>query len=168
MDASLPRPAFQALNRNPCATARVVRGTRGQSLVEFALVLPILMFIVFGIIDFGLGIRSYISLTNATREGARFAAVGNPAGSYPANCDGTTNTTVIGRVCVAIDGLKLSDLNTVSVTYPAGQASGNSVVVSANYTYHFVSPLGAMAHFFSGGSIPTTITLSTKSDMRLE
>ncbi len=147
---------------------RLIRGAKGQSLVEFALVLPILMFIVFGIVDFGLGIRSYISLTNATREGARFAAVGNPAGSYPSNCDGSTNTTVIGRVCVAIEGLKLSDVQSVSVSYPDGQASGNSVVVSATYVYHFVSPLGALAHFFTDGTFPTTITLSTKSDMRLE
>jgi Flp pilus assembly protein TadG len=147
---------------------RLARGTKGQSLVEFVLILPILMFIVFGVVDFGLGIRSYISLTNATREGARFAAVGNPAGSYPSNCDGSNNTTVIGRVCVAIDGLKLSDVQTVSVTYPNGQASGNSVVVAATYGYHFVSPLGALVHFFTGGTFPTTITLSTKSDMRLE
>ncbi len=147
---------------------RLIPGAKGQSLVEFVLILPVLMFIVFGVVDFGLGIRSYISLTNATREGARFAAVGNPAGSYPSDCNGSTNTTVIGRVCVAIDGLKLSDVQGVTVTYPNGQGSGNSVVVSATYIYHFISPLGALAHFFTGGTFPTTITLSTKSDMRLE
>ena len=54
------------------------RSQRGQSLVEFALVLPILLILVLGIVDFGMGLRAYVTLTNATREGARFAAVGEP------------------------------------------------------------------------------------------
>ena len=141
---------------------------RGQSLVEFALILPVLMIMVFGIIDFGMGLRSYISLTNATREGARFAAIGNVAGAYPANCDGTSNTTVIGRVCYTIEGLDLADLTSVSVTYPNGQMPGNSVVVSADYTYNYITPLGDIVDFFSGGSFPDALSLSTSTDMRLE
>src|SRR3990172_5805826 len=109
---------------------RLLRGRRGQSLVEFSLVLPVLLIMVFGIIDFGLGLRSYISLTNATREGARFAAVGNPAGSFPSQCDGTTTPTVIGRTCVAVEGLNRSNITSVTVTYPDGQGPGNSVIVS--------------------------------------
>ena len=141
---------------------------RGQSLVEFALILPVLMIMVFGIIDFGLGLRSYISLTNATREGARFAAVGNSAGAYPANCDGTSNTTVIGRVCYTIEGLDLADVDTVSVAYPNGQTPGNSVVVSADYTYNYITPIGDIVDFFSGGTFPDSLSLSTSTDMRLE
>jgi len=147
---------------------RLFRAARGQSLVEFALVIPILLILVFGIIDFGMGLRSYISLTNATREGARFAAVGNPAGAYPGDCNGSTSTSVIGRVCVAIEGLDLADLNTVSVAYPSGQSPGNSVVVAADYTYNFITPLGDIANFFTGGAMPETLTLSTSTDMRLE
>ena len=150
------------------ARRRLSRAARGQSLVEFALVLPILMIIVFGIIDFGMGLRSYISLTNATREGARFAAVGNPAGAYPADCNGSTTTSVIGRVCVAIEGLDLADLQNVSVAYPNGQNPGESVIVSAEYTYNYITPLGDMVDFFSGGSFPDTLTLATDTDMRLE
>ena len=144
------------------------KASKGQSLVEFAMVLPLLVILIFGIIDFGMGLRSYISLTNATREGARFAAVGNLAGAYPADCDGATNTTVIGRVCVAIEGLDLSALNDVSVTYPDGQAPGNSIVVSAQYTYTFITPLGDIVSFISGGSFDDTLTLNTSTDMRQE
>ena len=147
---------------------RIQKASKGQSLVEFAMVLPLLVILIFGIIDFGMGLRSYISLTNATREGARFAAVGNVAGAYPANCDGATNTTVIGRVCVAIDGLDLTALDDVSVTYPDGQAPGNSVVVAAQYTYTFITPLGDIVSFISGGSFNDTLTLNTSTDMRLE
>jgi hypothetical protein len=94
--------------------------------------------------------------------------VGNLAGSYPADCTGATNTTVIGRVCTAIEGLDLSDVNSVTVVYPNGQAPGNSVVVSAQYTYNFITPLGALVNFFSGGSLGNSLTLNTSTDMRLE
>jgi len=147
---------------------RIQKASKGQSLVEFAMVLPLLVILIFGIIDFGMGLRSYISLTNATREGARFAAVGNVAGAYPVDCDGATNTTVIGRVCVAIDGLDLTALDDVSVTYPDGQAPGNSVVVAAQYTYTFITPLGDIVSFISGGSFNDTLTLNTSTDMRQE
>jgi Flp pilus assembly protein TadG len=144
------------------------RRERAQSLVEFALVLPILCILIFGIIDFGMGLRSYISLTNATREGARFGAVGNPAGSYPADCNGTTNTSIIGRVCVSIEGLNLDDIQSVSVSYPGGQSPGEEVIVSAEYTYNFITPIGDLITFFTGGAFPETLTLSTSTNMRLE
>ncbi len=145
---------------------KLLRTSRGQSLVELSMTLPILLILVFGIIDFGLGMRSYISLANSVREGARFAAVGNPAGE-PSDCDGVTNNTVYGRVCITTGGLDL-DLLEPSVTYPEGIAPGNSVVVSADYDYNFVTPLGDFLDFFSGGTFPTTISLSSSSDMRPE
>ena len=154
--------------RKQTVLGRVIRGGHGQSLVEFAMVLPILLILIFGIIDFGMGLRSYISLTNATREGARFAAVGNLAGSYPTDCDGSTSTSVVGRVCVTMEGLDLSDLQDVSVSYPSGVAPGNEVVVSAQYIYNYITPLGDIMNFFTGGTFPDTFTLSTNTDMRLE
>ena len=143
-----------------------LRSSKGQSLVELSVTLPILLILVFGIIDFGLGMRSYISLSNAVREGARFASVGNPAGE-PSDCDGVTNDTVYGRVCITTGGLDLTEL-TPSVTYPSGVGPGNSVIVAADYTYNFVTPLGDLLDFFSGGTFPTTISLSSSTDMRLE
>jgi len=137
-------------------------------MVEVAFLIPVFMILVFGIIDFGLGIRTYISLTNATREGARFAAVGNPPGSYPSECDGTTTTTVVGRVCVVSEGVNRAHISGVTVEYPDGEAAGSSVIVSATYTYHYVTPLGDMISFFTGGALTETLQLSTSTDMRLE
>ena len=143
-------------------------GQRGQSLVEFALVLPILLILVFGIIDFSMGLRAYVTLTNATREGARFGALGNSAGAYPTDCTGTNSTSVIGRVCTTMNGLSLSGVQAVSVLYPAGKAPGNSVKVSADYRYNFISPLGDLVSFFSAGAFNEYIDMSASSDMRLE
>lgn len=49
---------------------------KGQALVEFALVLPILLVVVLGIVQFGVILNGYVSITHAAREGARMAAVG--------------------------------------------------------------------------------------------
>ena len=51
---------------------------RGAAAVEFALLFPVLLLIVFGIIDFGRALNAQITLTQAAREGARLAAVGQP------------------------------------------------------------------------------------------
>lgn len=52
------------------------RNEKGAAVVEFALILPILVIIVFGIFQFGIAFNNWISLTHAAREGARLAAVG--------------------------------------------------------------------------------------------
>ncbi len=60
--------------------------SRGQALVEFALIVPILVLLIFGIIDFGRYVYTQNSLNQASREGARAAAVQ----SRPAECTGQT------------------------------------------------------------------------------
>ena len=57
--------------------ARRSRQESGQALVEFALVLPVLILLVVGIIDFGFAFNSWNTTQNAAREGARIAAVSN-------------------------------------------------------------------------------------------
>lgn len=152
-------------------------GEGAQSLAEFALILPFFLILVFGIIDFGMGLRAYISLTSATREGARYAAVGNAAGtSFTGGNDSgqcteplpTPTNTVVRKVCATIKGLDLDDLQSVSVTYPAGQTAGNSVVVEAQYEYNYITPIHGLINVLSGGAIDDDLTISSSTDMRLE
>ena len=63
---------------------RFRRDDRGAAAVEFALVLPILVVLVFGIVDFGRALFAYNYLTSAVREGGRFAAVQNSASAQAA------------------------------------------------------------------------------------
>ena len=70
---------------------RLMEEGRGQSLVEFALVLPVLMILVLGTLDFGRVYFAYVSVTNAARNGADFAA-GGPAAS--ADLDGIRSTVL--------------------------------------------------------------------------
>ena len=53
----------------------IIRNERGQTMVEFALVIPILCVVLFGILQFGALYNDYVTLTDATRVGARRAAV---------------------------------------------------------------------------------------------
>ncbi len=59
-------------------------GARGQGLVEFALVAPVLLLILLLALDFGRAFYSWINLQNASRIGANFAALNTQAGKVPA------------------------------------------------------------------------------------
>jgi hypothetical protein len=136
-------------------------------LVEFVLVFPILIILVFGIIDFAMGVRSYVSLTNATREGARYGAVGNDLGGAVTTCEGQGNADVVGRVCSVAEGLHKAQM-TVSPSCDPDCDPGSSLRVEATYQYDFFTPLGDMIDLFSGGSFPESLDLKSTADMRLE
>ena len=63
----------------PAILRRLARLARkredGQSLVEFALVIPIFLLVLFAIVDFGMAFHAWITVTNSAREGARIGAV---------------------------------------------------------------------------------------------
>jgi len=110
------------------------RNQQGQSMTEFALVLPLLALLLFGVIQFGLVFNNYLTLTDAVRAGARKAAVGrhedDPGGAAEA------------AVRNAATDLIESDLN-VSVTVNPGWTAGAEATVSANYPYR-ISLLGVV------------------------
>jgi Flp pilus assembly protein TadG len=88
----------------------------GQALVEFALVLPVFLLIVFGVIDAGRLIFTYNEVSNAARAGARVAIV-NQSTSGTNTCD-TTSATAYPLGCALASGvgapIQAAD---VSVTY---------------------------------------------------
>lgn len=70
---------------------------RGAAAVEFAILLPLLLMLVLGTIEFGRAYNAQITLTNAAREGVRVMAIGNdPAGARTAarNAAATVSTTI--------------------------------------------------------------------------
>jgi Flp pilus assembly protein TadG len=143
------------------------RRQRGQSLAETAIMVPILLILVFGVVEFSMAFRAYTVLTNATREGARNGAIGATAGSYPSDCSAGT-ATIVGKTCANLTGLSSANVTGVSVSYPNGNKPGQKVVVTTNYTYHYFTPVGGLIHFFSGGALQKTIDLKSSTTMRIE
>ena len=116
---------------------------RGQTMTEFALVMPILLFLLLGIIQFGIVFNNYVTLTDAVRAGARKGAVArrlpNPSGA------------VQTQVRNSATDLKQSDL---SVTVTSTFAPGSDVTVTATYPYS-ISLLGLVV---KSGSLHSTTT----------
>ena len=130
--------------------------SRGQSLVEFAVVLPIFLLILAAVIDFGLGLYSQMTVINAAREGARLGVVSQPFSS----------TAVNDRVVAMTAGLDQSNL-TVSITCKHDDGSsvscsstttGDEIQVQVDYDYHMLWPL----------AFGNTIDLSSTVQMRIE
>jgi Flp pilus assembly protein TadG len=113
---------------------RALKRTDGAAMVEFALVLPLLLFIIWGIVDISRAFQTIDSLTSAVREGARAGAV---ASSRP-----HTGVTASGiKALVAQDFTPMgAPLDTSLVTVAMDLTSGE-VTVSANYQFQALTPL---------------------------
>lgn len=129
-------------------------GEKGQSLVEFTLIIPIFLLLVFAIVDFGMGFHAWISVTNAAREGARIGAVG------------ADDTTIEARVRDTVGGLDDEDLS-VNITNAQGDP-GEAVSVTVEYDYELITPLSGLLGIVSGGSLGPTLDFNATSEMRLE
>ena len=110
-----------------------IRDQRGQSVAEFALVLPLLMLILLAILQFGVLFRDYLAVTDAVRAGARKAAVSRSAAFPTTACEDAVEKSA-GDLDVA------DDLD-VTCTTPGGWNAGEDVTVTATYPYE-ISLLG--------------------------
>lgn len=118
---------------------------RGAAAVEFAIMLPLLLLLVFGIIDFGRALNAQVTITQAAREGARLAALNQP--------------NVVARTQTAATGLSGVGVTVVS-SCPPGSGPTANADVKVTYTFKFITPIGAIAKFFgkSGPGSPLTLT----------
>jgi Flp pilus assembly protein TadG len=135
---------------------RKEKGQRGQAMVEFALVLPLLLIITFIIIDFGFAFSQWVVITNATREGARLGATGKSADLVATRTIDASNGTLEGAGdLVTVEYLDLNG---------DGVGIGDQVVVKARHDYNLLTPLDSFLNLT--GLNP--ITLSACTDMRVE
>ena len=101
--------------------------TIGQSMVEFALVLPMLLLLVFGFLDMGRAIYYYSTIGNAAREGARYASV-HPLDLQTNTTDQTAVKDIVQEYSVAL-GLDMS-----KITFPTAPTD----YVTVKVTYDFI------------------------------
>jgi Flp pilus assembly protein TadG len=138
---------------NSSRTSRRRRAQLGQSLVEFALVVPLFLLIAMATVDFGWALRSWISATNAAREGARLGVTG------------ASESAIEARVVDSAPDLL--DSSDVSVTNAQGQ-TGEDLTVTVQFDHHYITPLGGLIAFVTGGALPDPLPISTSTTMRIE
>jgi Flp pilus assembly protein TadG len=137
----------------------MITSTEGVALVEFALVVPVLLLLLVGILDTGRVVNAYVTISNASREGARYAAL-NP----------TAAPSAIKSSAVLPHAQQLDASGvTVSVTYgggvtstacpvatttapPAGSPAPTTIPVRVDVTYPWSAATFFIGQFFGGGS----------------
>lgn len=125
---------------------RSARSTSGQELVELALLLPLLLLIVFGVLDLGRLFHAYITITNSAREGARYGSF-DP--SDVAGIQGAARAEAAGSGIVVTNAM-------VGVSCPSGCGSGLPVRVTIDYPFDLVTGI-----FFAG----VTLNLNGAAEM---
>ena len=129
---------------------------KGQSMVEFALILPILLLIILGTIQFGIIFSSQIAVTNAAREGARVAAVGG------------SDSLILTRVQnslgghIFIDPISQSNISVTPATRTQADRGNEVTVTIENVKLDLFVPVPGI---FAKNS---EVALSGKASMRLE
>jgi Flp pilus assembly protein TadG len=142
---------------------------RGQGLVEFALVLPLLVLLMLGLFDAGRLVLSYSELSNASRVGARVAMVNQ---SQDSTCTGSVQTYKCAAADLTVSmGLAAADIATAefedrdgNIVSPeadiCSQFGRCSATVTVAYTYSPITPII--------GSLIGDIELQAKTTMQLE
>jgi Flp pilus assembly protein TadG len=124
---------------------------RGAAAVEMALILPVLILLVFGIIQFSLAYNRQQGLHAAAREGARIASL-----------SATTSTEISDRVTDSLDGITFQSTPDIDIvpglTQPCEGRSGQTVVVTVTADNTIDIPL------FGG----PTVTLTGRGEFRCE
>jgi Flp pilus assembly protein TadG len=121
------------------STASAGPRERGQSMVELALVLPLLLLILFGIVDLGRVFNAYIAITNASREGALY-------GSFYPPVNESAKARIRERVLQEAQPTVMLDSNLIHVSSVATGSGTEPVTVTVEYPFAAVSMM--MGSFF--------------------
>lgn len=124
-----------------------MEGTRagGQGLVEFVIVMPFLVLLLFGALDLGRAFHAAISLTNSAREGARYGTI------YPDATDAEILAAVLAEA--ENSGIDLSTTTATRACYyggvevqtlPAGKACESLSPIRVTVVYNYQSVLGKL------------------------
>lgn len=121
-----------------------MKSEKGQSMVEFALIVPVLVLLLLGIMDFARIFHAYLTIDHAGREAARAASIGK---------DAATVTSI------AMDQGSSIGLKATHVTVSTG-SSGTNATIKITYPITFLTPLI--------GNIVGPLTLKDTTVMRVE
>jgi Flp pilus assembly protein TadG len=135
---------------------RLRKTDQGAEVIEMVIILPLLLALLFGVVEFGFLFQRYVFLTNAAAEGARVASL-----------PGYTQADVQARVAAYAAASNITGVSATSVAAsiagPGGTSwPGSQVTVTYVYSYQFIGPIAALI----GGSMSPSITLTSRSTVR--
>ena len=131
---------------------------RGAELVEMAIVLPLLLLVMMGIVDFAFMFQRFLVLTNAAVEGARVGTL--PGYSLDTDVPLRVQDYATGG---GVPGTVSTEAVPTTVPAPGGGTwPAVQVTVSQDYTLDYIGPIAAIF----GGSDARTVTLRARSTMR--
>jgi len=123
---------------------------RGAAAVEFALVLPVLIMMIFGMVDMGMVVNAQAIVGNAAREGARSASFnGTNTASAVATATGVAGSLMGSSLTVTVTckSATATSFSSCPVS-PAKPSVGDTVMVTVSYDYQWLTPaiLGLPGH----------------------
>ena len=143
------------------ATSR--RRSRGQSMTEFAFVLPVFILVMVGLFDLGRAVFAYNTITNAAREGARLAIVNQDVPSIVDRAKDQTAIVELNDPSVEVAFYQLNDDGTPDLDNDCDLvAVGCVAIVEFEATYQPITPIIA-SFLFSHG-----VTFSARSVLSVE
>jgi Flp pilus assembly protein TadG len=130
---------------------------RGQAVVEFALVLPLVLIMVISVFEFARAWNIQQVLTDAAREGARVAVVGHGFGKSPTTVEAEVNAVVDNAVSVA--GIDPSKVDLELDGEELGRGDPVTVRLEMDYAFTFLGPLMGWTIGKSSLTLRTSITM---------
>lgn len=122
---------------------------KGQALVEFAIVLPIILLLIMGIVQFGMMLNTYLEVQNASREGARAGIVGS------------TDSDIQTLITSTSPTLDPHDLTITVTPNQSSRISGGTLTVMVSYNYELTVPI-------ISNILNNEIVLKGQTSMRIE
>jgi Flp pilus assembly protein TadG len=122
----------------------------GAAAVEMALLLPVLLLILFGIIDFGRALNTQIALTQASREGVRRLALGSTANP----------TSVVQASASSVSGISVA-----YTTCPASPGPTSVATVTASKTFSYITPISGVLNLLGFSSLAAPV-ITGRAEMR--
>lgn len=146
-------------------------GERGQALVEFALVSPVLFLILFAIIQLGFLLGGQLGLVNAVRDTARAAATYRVSDAATAGTACTALATQLDRTLSAqLPGYTSSRMTRTATYSWVGSAGNYSVVLTLDVRYRHSLFIPLVGNLLDGadGTSDNTLALTAREVMRIE
>ncbi len=147
---------------------RLVSADGGAAAVEMALVLPFLMVILMGIIEFGRVLYSHQVITNASREAARASATDFEPYTVAANrILAPAGIPLPTASCATSPSIGYSSICQTIVIIPVGTTTAQAHRVTISYNIAYMTPLGALLEMIAGNSTwGEGITITSTAVMR--